>query len=270
MSKADEQRSKEEQRIAGIRQQMASLQRVPSEQALIETFSGKRRPLAEGEPIDPSTGFVVTAPVPESLAASPVATPPQIPEASPLPPVALPAALADLPAGETPPITEIRSLELPTEGAVPKARVGVGPGDALLEQIAQSVAAFRPASGSKRKAIAVSKDVFSRVSYLAYEKGVDKVAVLTYLLDRYLPEDKSERQPRWLSHGGEAADRLDYLSYLEDPLMAKKFRWVQVRYGLSRVHDVERIVLAHLPASPIQIPAKQRHKGGYALPGPRR
>jgi hypothetical protein len=258
MSKADEQRSKEEQRIAGIRQQMASLQRVPSEQALIENFSSKRRPLAEGELVDPSTGFVVTAPAPEPPAASPAAL--GMP----------PRALADLAEGETPPVAEFRAFEPPTEDTTQKARTDVGTDDALLEQIAQSVAAFRPASGSKRKAIAVSKDVFSRVSYLAYEKGVDKVAVLTYLLDRYLPEDKSERQPRWLSHAGEAADRLDYLSYLEGPLMAKKFRWVQVRYGLSRVHGVERIVLAHLPASPIQIPAKQRHKGGYALPGPRR
>jgi hypothetical protein len=164
---------------------------------------------------------------------------------------------------------EPRDLEAPETLAIPEALPDASERDALLEQLAQNVQAFRAPAGSKRKAIAVSKNVFSRVSYLAYEKGVDKVAILTYLLDRYLPEDKSERQPRWISQTNEN-DHLDYLSYFEDAAMAKRLRWVQAKYGLSRVHAVERIVLAHLPASPIQIPAKQRHKGGYAFAGPRR
>src|SRR4051794_16339072 len=115
MSKADEQKLKEERRIASIRERMALLRRLPSEQALIQTLSGGRRPLAEDESVDPGTGLVVVPRAPEEPAPSSEAAIPK--PAGAVPTTALPPSPI-VPAVGGP---EPRDLEAPETLAIPEA-----------------------------------------------------------------------------------------------------------------------------------------------------
>lgn len=138
------------------------------------------------------------------------------------------------------------------------------PTDAVLfKELAKAIRDFEPRVDARRKAIAVSRDAFSRVSYLAYEERLDKLAVVSYLLEKHLPRDKSERLPTWLQQAPPGAPRVAYLAYLEDDESDRKLRWLRTRFRLGRVDVVERAVLKFLPASPYQLPSKQRHVGGY-------
>lgn len=133
----------------------------------------------------------------------------------------------------------------------------------LFKELAKEIRAYEYPEYTRRKAIAVTKDAFSRVSYLAYEEKLDKLEVVTYLLDRHTPKDKTERLPLWLQQAPPEADRVDYLAYLEYEDLDRRLRWLRTRFLLRRVDIVERAVAKFLAASPYQLPSKQRHVGGY-------
>jgi hypothetical protein len=133
--------------------------------------------------------------------------------------------------------------------------------EALLDTIAHQVKAQRrQQSGLKRRVLVkVDSDIFSRVSNVSYARRLDKIEVLTYLLSRYLPEAGREELPAWL-----VQERPDdilnsfHLVYHEDSEIARRFTWLEQRFGLLKVDIVAAIVTRYLPASPFVVPPKRR------------
>lgn len=132
--------------------------------------------------------------------------------------------------------------------------------ETLLDKLAEQVENFKRPPNAKRIPIAVSKDVFSRVTYLAKLRNLDKIEVLTYLLVKHMPTDPKASLPRWLGSERRGPQRTDYLSYLENEQLALGFSWLQLRAGLNKVDVIEKLILQYLPQSPFDIPAKQRRK----------
>lgn len=126
---------------------------------------------------------------------------------------------------------------------------------------AQRVAGFVRPRG-KRKAVAVTAEVFARVSYLALEFRLNKLEVLTCLMLETLPKGYTasfEKLPAWLRQGGDVnAEREQFLSYVEDERMLERLAPLLKDCGLRLVDVVERVVLRALEAPPRRFPAKQR------------
>jgi hypothetical protein len=126
---------------------------------------------------------------------------------------------------------------------------------------AQRVASFVRPRG-KRKAVAVTAEVFARVSYLALEFRLNKLEVLTCLMLETLPKGYTasfEKLPAWLRQGGDVnAEREQFLSYVEDERMLERLAPLLKDCGLRLVDVVERVVLRALEAPPRRFPAKQR------------
>lgn len=135
--------------------------------------------------------------------------------------------------------------------------------EALLDTIAHQIKAQRrQRSGlNPRVLVKVDQDIFSRVSNVSYARRLDKIAVLTYLLARYLPEAGREEPPAWL-----VQERPDdilnsfHLVYQEDSEIAPRFTWLEQRFGLLKTDIVAAIVTRYLPVSPYVVPPKRRPK----------
>ena len=137
--------------------------------------------------------------------------------------------------------------------------------EALLDTIALQIKAQRrqrAAAGlNPRVLVKVDSDVFSRVSNVSYARRLDKIAVLTYLLARYLPEAGREEPPAWLVQE-RPEDILNsfHLVYEEDSEIAPRFTWLEQRFGLLKTDIVAAIVTRYLPKSPYVVPPKRRPK----------
>ena len=71
--------------------------------------------------------------------------------------------------------------------------------------------------GARRVTVTVSEEVFSAVSYLAYARDMDKVEVLTFLLQLHLPVAEIETIPNWLIKSElETTKKECHLSFFED------------------------------------------------------
>jgi hypothetical protein len=135
--------------------------------------------------------------------------------------------------------------------------------EALLDTIAHQIKAQRrQRSGlNPRVLVKVDQDTFSRVSNVSYARRLDKIAVLTYLLARYLPEAGREEPPAWLMQ--ERPDDIlnsFHLVYQEDSEIAPRFTWLEQRFGLLKTDIVAAIVTRYLPVSPYVVPPKRRPK----------
>ena len=135
-----------------------------------------------------------------------------------------------------------------------------GLNETLFDKLADLVESFSRPKASKRVAVAVSKDVFSRVSHLAFSRELDKIDILTFLFHRHLGDLKADKIPKWLLVESKGPNRVDYLSFLETPDLAKKIALLQERMGINKVDIVEKLVLQWLPRAPFTVPAKQRRK----------
>jgi hypothetical protein len=137
--------------------------------------------------------------------------------------------------------------------------------EALLDTIALAIKAQRrqrAAAGlNPRVLVKVDSDIFSRVSNVSYARRLDKIAVLTYLLARYLPEAGREEPPAWLVQE-RPEDILNsfHLVYEEDSEIAPRFTWLEQRFGLLKTDIVAAIVTRYLPKSPYVVPPKRRPK----------
>lgn len=137
--------------------------------------------------------------------------------------------------------------------------------EALLDTIALQIKAQRrqrAAAGlNPRVLVKVDSDVFSRVSNVSYARRLDKIAVLTYLLAKYLPEAGREEPPAWLVQE-RPEDILNsfHLVYEEDSEIAPRFTWLEQRFGLLKTDIVAAIVTRYLPKSPYVVPPKRRPK----------
>ena len=116
----------------------------------------------------------------------------------------------------------------------------------------------------KRKAVAVTAEVFARVSYLALEFRLNKLEVLTCLMLETLPKGYTasfEKLPAWLRQGGDVnAEREQFLSYVEDERMLERLAPLLKDCGLRLVDVVERVVLRALEAPPRRFPVKQQRR----------
>ena len=83
--------------------------------------------------------------------------------------------------------------------------------------------------GSKRVTVAVSEDVFSRVSHLTFSRELDKIDILTFLLHRHSRELSAEKIPKWLSAQSNGPNRIDFLSFVQTPDLAKTIAILQAR-----------------------------------------
>jgi hypothetical protein len=70
-------------------------------------------------------------------------------------------------------------------------------------------------------------------------------------LSRYLPEVGRDKPPAWLvqERSDDILDSFD-LVYHEDSEIARRFIWLEQRFGLLKVDIVAAIVTRYLPASP--------------------
>ena len=115
--------------------------------------------------------------------------------------------------------------------------------------------------GVDRVTVTVSEEVFSAVSYLSYCREMDKIEILTFLLDTHLPRDQAETIPNWLLKTNLETTKKDcHLSYIEDVELKRALAWLAVRYELYTVDIVESIVLRYLPKSPFPIRPKRKVK----------
>jgi len=180
-----------------------------------------------------------------------------------LPTPSLESAGADITIDQSLPQSEAFS---PSQRAAARVNASKDPKlEALLDTIALQIKAQRrqrAAAGlNPRVLVKVDQDIFSRVSNVSYARRLDKIAVLTYVLARYLPEAGLEEPPAWLLQ--ERPDDIlnsFHLVYQEDSEIAPRFTWLEQRFGLLKTDIVAAIVTRYLPVSPYVVPPKRRPK----------
>lgn len=109
--------------------------------------------------------------------------------------------------------------------------------------------------------VTVSDEVFSAVSYLAYARDMDKVEVLTFLLQLHLPAAEIESIPNWLIKSAlETTKKECHLSFFEDLDLKRSLAWLELRFELYKVDVVESIVQRYLPKAPFLVRPKRKLK----------
>jgi len=115
--------------------------------------------------------------------------------------------------------------------------------------------------GARRVTVTVSDEVFSAVSYLAYARDMDKVEVLTFLLQLHLPAAEIESIPNWLIKSAlETTKKECHLSFFEDLDLKRSLAWLELRFELYKVDVVESIVQRYLPKAPFLVRPKRKLK----------
>jgi len=115
--------------------------------------------------------------------------------------------------------------------------------------------------GARRVTVTVSEEVFSAVSYLAYARDMDKVEVLTFLLQLHLPIAEIETIPNWLIKSELETTRKEcHLSFFEDLDLKRSLSWLELRFELYKVDVVESIVQRYLPKAPFLVRPKRKLK----------
>ena len=109
--------------------------------------------------------------------------------------------------------------------------------------------------------VTVSDEVFSAVSYLAYARDMDKVEVLTFLLQLHLPAAGIDTIPAWLMKSAlETTKKECHLSFFEDLDVKGSLAWLELRFELYKVDVVESIVQRYLPTAPFLVRPKRKLK----------
>ena len=135
--------------------------------------------------------------------------------------------------------------------------------EALFDEIERQLRLKRRRreSGARRVTVTVSDQVFSAVSYLAYAREMDKVEVLTFLLQLHLPVAEIETIPNWLMKSDlETTKKECHLSFFEDLNLKRSLAWLELRFELYKVDVVECIVQRYLPNAPFLIRPKRKLK----------
>jgi hypothetical protein len=237
----DEKRAK---RLEAMQKMLGSAPRSSSDEQLMahvqERAGGAPGPLA-----------VASEPAPSLPGPPPGIAPIVFRQAAAAPelPIVIPEAAAAAPA----PVT--------LEAEVITAEAPGGTDPHVWFRIAEQAAAFRRPKDGVRKAVAVSADVFSRVSYVALEYNLGKIEVLTWAMAKNVPEGPLAKLPRWLVPEEDASERKTFfLSYVEDERLSARLRPLSRVFGLQTVDVVECVVLHAFPAAPHLVPSKRRRK----------
>jgi hypothetical protein len=126
----------------------------------------------------------------------------------------------------------------------------------------------------RRVPVLVSAEAFNRVSYASFARRLDKIEVLTYLLEKYVPSGRPESAPGWLVKTDlETEEKTRHLSYAKSEDTSKsegeeagkedleeRFWWLQGRFSVHKVDVIESIIMKHLPAAPFETSPKPRRK----------
>jgi len=146
----------------------------------------------------------------------------------------------------------------------------------ILDEVAKGVRSRRrsPGVNTRRVPVLVSAEAFNRVSYASFARRLDKVEVLTYLLEKFVPSGRPENAPSWLVKTDlETDERTRHLSYAKTDASSKsgaeeskkedleeRFWWLQGRFSMHKVDVIEAIIMKHLPAAPFETYPKPRRK----------
>jgi hypothetical protein len=146
----------------------------------------------------------------------------------------------------------------------------------ILDEVAKAVRSRRrsPGVNMRRVPVLVSAEAFNRVSYASFARRLDKIEVLTYLLEKYVPAGRPESAPSWLVKTDlETEEKTRHLSYAKSDDASKgegeearkedleeRFWWMQGRFSLHKVDVIEAIIMKHLPAAPFETSPKPRRK----------
>jgi hypothetical protein len=146
----------------------------------------------------------------------------------------------------------------------------------ILDEVAKAVRARRrsPGVNMRRVPVLVSAEAFNRVSYASFARRLDKIEVLTYLLEKYVPSGRPESAPSWLVKTDlETDEKTRHLSYAKSEDASKsegeearkedleeRFWWLQGRFSVHKVDVIESIIMKHLPAAPFETSPKPRRK----------
>jgi hypothetical protein len=163
--------------------------------------------------------------------------------------------------------TEVVALEQPQPSKAAKlATLGVASDparEALFDEIERGLRLKRRRRepGARRVTVTVSEEVFSAVSYLAYARDMDKVEVLTFLLQLHLPPAEIESIPNWLQKSELETTRKEcHLSFFEDLDLKRSLSWLELRFELYKVDVIESIVQRYLPKAPFLVRPKRKLK----------
>jgi hypothetical protein len=212
---------------------LAKLQRVPNDVALVRHIQDSAAGPHEVLPSGSVEGDIVPAPVRDKVAEEPTT--------------------AHFP----------RSEEAERLPKFPTATVASPTVQVLFNQLEPQVRDFRIPARAKKRSVAVSEDVFSRVSHFSFASdGLDKGLILSYLLDRYIPKEigQGTSVARWLMREPEIEDRIRYLPFYEDVKLKRRLAGLKEFYGLSKVTLIENVVSQALPASPHNVPPTRRRR----------
>jgi hypothetical protein len=135
--------------------------------------------------------------------------------------------------------------------------------EALFDEIERQLRLKRKRRepGARRVTVTVSDEVFSSVTYLAYARDMDKVEVLTFLLQLHLPSAEVEIIPNWLIKSALETTRKEcHLSFFEDLALKRSIAWLELRFELYKVDVVESIVQRYLPKAPFLLRPKRKLK----------
>ena len=161
---------------------------------------------------------------------------------------------------------EIVAAQPPPTKAAKLANLGVASDparEALFDEIERQLRLKRRRRepGARRVTVTVSDEVFSAVSYLAYARDMDKVEVLTFLLQLHLPAAEIETIPNWLIKSDlETTKKECHLSFFEDLDLKGSLAWLELRFELYKVDVVESIVQRYLPKAPFLVRPKRKLK----------
>jgi hypothetical protein len=146
----------------------------------------------------------------------------------------------------------------------PTASVASPTAEVLFKELAPQIRAFRTTEPARRITVSVSEEVFSRVSHLHFVERVGKLEIMSFLMERYVPRDRSEKLPRFLARELENEDQPRHLTFFEDLKLAERLDWLKARHGSTKVAVVENIVLHALPPAPFNVPPTRRRRAGLA------
>ena len=100
------------------------------------------------------------------------------------------------------------------------------------------------------------------MSHFSFVERLGKIEILTFLLDRFVPKEGSDKAPRWLVRSPGEATGIRRLTYFEDAKLNARLLLLKDWHGLSKVTVIENIVVQALPASPRNVPPAKRKRAG--------
>lgn len=149
-----------------------------------------------------------------------------------------------------------------SEEGPPKRFERIKPLPSIEESRAEEMAKYRKPADATKNNVRVTERVFSCVTDYSIIRGVDKVNVVSYLLNVHLPKklQSAKGMPEYLLKEPPEGPRNRDLTFFEDPALTERLSWLSSTHGLPRVDIIENIILSNLPTVEKKYPPKRRRK----------